>query len=210
MIVVPAGHVALLKEKVKGWQSHFFRPGYHWISTNFIPEKWRIYYVNMNPPHKNMSFFFPLKYARYLKLSDEFSIQLTLQIRYKIEEKSIFKLADKLDQNIAHVDEYIQKKVKGLLRLKFIEYYRSEKDIPFIRPKILSYFRNLTSKEIQDDRSLQKDQADKFIDDWNFIFQEYSIQLVNFKLLDISIPDRTLYSMHLKNLDQIMASHQKR
>ncbi len=207
--MVPAGHVALLNEKVEGWQSYLFRPGYYWISTNFIPEKWKIYYVNTNPPHKNISFFFPLKYARYLKLSDEFSIQLTLQIRYKIEEKSILKLADKLDQNIARVDEYIQEKVKDLLRLKLIEYHRSEKDIPFIRPKMLSYFRNLTSEEIQDDRSLQKDQADKFIDDWNFIFQEYSIQLINFKLLDISIPDLTLYSMHLKNLDQILASHQK-
>jgi len=37
IISIPANHLGLLIDKTTGLQNEFLKPGYHWLTTSFVP-----------------------------------------------------------------------------------------------------------------------------------------------------------------------------
>ena len=141
IVAIPNAHVGLLKEKTRGWDKIYLTQGYHWIWTYFIPLKWKLHLLDLEPPVMRVKFQSPLKYSRYLQLSDVFDVLVEMEIQYKIDTNKIRSLLQSLDEEVDQLSNYVKEKITLLLELKYLEYYSSDRDIPLIKAKMSNYIK---------------------------------------------------------------------
>ncbi len=191
ILVVPDGHVGFLKERTYGWAKDSLKPGYHWIWTAFIPLKWSFYLIDTTPPVVHINFKMPLRYTKYLELSNVFRTQIEIKVQYHLNQKSIIKLIKSLNENIDMLEPYIKEKINIFLKVKYFEFYKSSIDIPLLKIKLTKYINS-------------NSQTDSFTSDWRKIFTPYGIELIKFDLLRVYVPDYSLYQAQIQNLDQFL------
>ena len=196
ILVVPEGHVGLLKERTQGWDDKPLESGYHWVSTAFIPRKWKLHLVDLKPPLIRIDFKAPLRYTEYLELSNIFRTQIEMKIQYRLDQKKIYHLLHSLNENFDTLDEYIKEKIMILLKLKKFELYRSDADIPILKIKFTEYIRS-------------KESPASFSSDWEKVFGSDGIELLKCDLLKVYVPDLVLYQAQLRDLDQLLKARRR-
>ena len=196
VLVVPFGHSGILFEKTDGWQEPPLEEGYHFIWTGFVPEKWKLYLVDLSPPSLSVDFSKGLKYSKYLQLSEAFDVQISLRIKYGISEKSSYELLEFLDGNIAALPELIREKIKILLEFKLYEFYKQQSDIPILKAKFADY---LTANRNEN----------SFSADWKTMFTHEKIELVKAETLKIYIPDEDIYIEQIKNIGDLFKARRE-
>ena len=196
-IVVPNAHIGLLKEKAQGWDKEFLTEGYHWIWTYFIPLKWELYFVDLRPSTLRIKFQAPLKYSKYLQLSDVFDVQVEIKIQYNIDQNRIRSLLLSLDEKIDRLSGHIQERIAILLELKYLEYYHSEKEIPLLKAKLSNYIQKKIKKKSTDN---------SFFSDCQEIFEPDGIELIYVDLIKVYVPDLSLYRAQLANIGDIITA----
>ena len=196
LIIVPEGNIAFLKDRVKGWESIFLEPGYHWIWTGFIPNQWKIYFIPTVPVSLKVEFSAPLRYTKYLQLPDTFESKIQMKIKYQVNKEKIRKNLFSLNEKINGMDNYIQEKINIIIQLRYFEFYQTDRDIPFLEARFNRYIQTPNNQN-------------SFALDWKKVFDEDGIELVKYNLIKIYIPDYNLYTAHLRNLDQYIIAKRK-
>ncbi|MDH5719087.1 MAG: hypothetical protein OEZ13_00560 [Spirochaetia bacterium] len=195
-MTVPYGYSGILYEKIDGWQKPPLEEGYHWISTGFIPEKWKLYLVDLSPPAITVDYSKGLKYSGYLKLSEAFNLQISLRVKYTINQESSYQLLEYLEGDIASLSERIREKIKILLDFKFYEFYKEQTDIPVLRVKFLDY---LTANR----------EENSFSADFKNIFSHEKINLIKIDVLKTYVPDEDIYAEQIKNIGELFKARRE-
>lgn len=197
---VKADHIGLLKEQTLGYQKQILEPGYHWLWTGFIPQKWTLLTINTRPPVLRVNYEQSLRYSEYLNLSDTFNVKLSLDIRYILPRERIFELMNLLDHRSSDINVFIEERIQTQLDRLFYEIYRTENDINRIRPEITQYFQ-------------VTDPADSpFVNDWQRLFTHNGSLLVNLEkwnLRDIYVPDPVVYREQTRNINRIFEARRR-
>ena len=192
IIVIPEQHIGLLDEKTKGLASHPLEPGYHWIWTGFVPLKWKLHLIDISPSSLNIAYRAPLKYSEYLELPNIFDFQLELRLSYSIDKTKILALRSSLDKSDGELLKYIEERIYTILELKYFEIYRTETDIPLIKPRITNY--------------LQQPEGGggaSFRSDFKKLFESSGIILNHLDIVKIYVPDYQLYRVQLRNIPSL-------
>jgi hypothetical protein len=187
VIIVPDSHVGLLVEKTRGLSKPLLKPGYHWNWTGFVPYKWNFYSIDLNPPVVNIHIRQPLRYGRYLEDADIFSINLNINVKYTLDEKSVLFFWNYLKNNVPEYNNYISDRVRLMVELFLNETYRREEDVAFLN----AFFRKYISNE------------GRFKKDWNEIFKEEGVELTQYEITKLEIPEAAVYFENIKNIDKI-------
>ncbi|MDH4199522.1 MAG: hypothetical protein OEV66_03990 [Spirochaetia bacterium] len=187
IIVIPENHTGLLVDATRGLQQPFLKPGYHWNWTGFIPFKWSLYSIDMNPPVVDFHFIQPLHYGRYMEEPKDFSIDLKLNIKYGLSEQSLLFFWNYLHKNISDYPKYLNDHIKLIIEFFILENYKTENDVAGLNPLLRQYFLP----------------GGKFEMDWKTAFNEEDITLDHFDLARLQTPEATIYFDKLKNIGQV-------
>jgi len=193
IVVVPDNNLGLLVEKTAGLKTPLLKPGYHWNWTGFVPYKWNLYNIDLNPPVVNVRLKQPLRYGRYLEDAEIFSINLNINIKYNLSEKSVLFFWNYLKKNIPDYNNYISSRVRLMVELYLTEVYRREEDVAFLNVLLQKYISN----------------EGRFKQDWEAIFKEEEVSLEQFEISKLEVPEAAVYLENLKNIDKIFQARRE-
>jgi len=197
IIIIPKRGIGILKDKVDGYQKPILQSGYHWVWTMFVPGKYKLIQLNTSSQALNFSYKNKLKFTDYLNLSENYNVEISLRLRYKIQKKTIFQLLSKFNDNLNDITPFINKKLQYLMDSKFSEFYEKENDIPLLKKKFINYF------------LLKKNEKSTFEENWNSIFEKEKIILEQIELDKIYIPNYEIYKLQTNNVQQISQARRK-
>ena len=195
LITVPAGHVAVLKEQTLGWQKPHLQPGNHWIWGGFVPEKYRVYFINLQPNHVLVDFKKGLEYTDYLGLSDTFRVQVSFQLKYQVDEKVVDQLLQNFSENVNDWQEMIVNRARTLVELRFFDFYQTDEDIS----KLPVSFKNY----------LQGNGEVTFGSDFAKAFENDGIKLNRLHIEKVYAPNASIYLEQARNVDEIFAARRQ-
>lgn len=193
VIIVPESHAGVLVEKTSGIQKPLLKPGYHWNWTGFVPFKWNLYNINLNPPVEKIHIKQPLRYGRYLEDADIFSINLHINIKYQLKEDSVYFFWNFLNKKIPDYKNYIHDRVRLMVELFLNESYRREEDVAYLNAFLRKYISN----------------EGRFKQDWDAIFKDEYVELIQFEIAGIQIPEAAVYFENIKNIDKIFQARRE-
>lgn len=198
--VVPENRYGLLKEQTTGWQKPALEPGYHWLFTGFVPEKWQLYLLEKDPPAQIVEFKQGLQFTEYLGLDESFSVQLRLRLKYRIPQHSVFTLMRFIDNKPAYITQLVDQRLQILLEKKFYEFYQQEADIPRLRSSLLDYLQNTGDN----DSLFQQDFRKSFNYDGKPM-----IELQRWEVLKLYVPDAEIYRQQTANIQEIFQARRQ-
>ena len=190
IFVVPDSQIGILKEKIQGFEKKPLLPGYHWVWTGFVPEKWDFFLIDTFPKVIQVDFKKGLTYTDYLDLSDIYRFQINLKIRYKVQKEGIYHLLEILENDISKLSNFITKRIQILLEFKYFEFYKSDSDIPLLKAKFQNYFSLGRKKGL-------------FYEDFQKIFKKEKLKLEYWEILKLYVPDKSMYQAQIQSLDLI-------
>ena len=164
--------------------------------TYFIPLKWELYLINLEPPSVRIKFQTPLRYSSYLRLSDLFDVKVEIKMQYRIDENRIPILLKSLNREIIRLNKHIHEKVSMLLQSKYLDYYRSSKDIPLLKARFSRYIQNQSAKN-------------SLYSDCQKIFDPIGIEILRSDLIKVYVPDADLYQAQIADLESIVQARKK-
>jgi len=193
--VIPENNFGLLKEYTEGWQKKTLEPGFHWLWTGFVPEKWKLVNVDRNPPAINIQFNKGLQFTDYLELSKAYRVQLDLRVQYQVTQKNIFKLLDFLDDDPYKISQFVEKRILNLLELKFLEFYKNDNDIPALQAKFSEF--------------LNSQVAGGFTAIFQNVMADEGMKLTRLQIERIYIPNKEIYLAQINNIDELFDARRK-
>ncbi|MDH5716218.1 MAG: hypothetical protein OEZ22_01105 [Spirochaetia bacterium] len=194
--IVPYGYLGVFYEHVLGWQKPPIKEGYHWIYTGFVPGKWKLYTIDLNPPNVIVDFKKGLQYADYLELSDAFRMNAKIRIKYSYDENSVISLLENFEGNLTQIPDLIKERVNILLELKFYEFYQKQSDISSLKAKLYDYLGTNRSEN-------------SFYNDWQKIFSYEKIELKKWEVLEMYMPEETIYLEQIKNIENLFSARRE-
>jgi len=193
IIIIPENNTGLLAEKTRGLKEPLLQPGYHWNWTGFVPYKWNLYKIDLQPPVTNIRIRQPLRYGRYLEDAEVFSINLNINVRYVLNEKSAIFFWNYLKGNVTDYNSYISDRVKLMVELFLNESYKREEDVAYLNALLRMYISN----------------DGKFKQDWKEIFKDEEVELLQFEITKLEIPEAAIYLENIKNIDKIFQARRE-
>ena len=191
VITVPEGHLGILKERTGGFKKPFLKPGFHWRWAAFVPEKYTIYLIKLNPDAVSIHFNQGLKYAKILGLSDLLSVKIELEIEYSLSEEIIDQLLSQFSEDIFDWSNIIKRRTELMLEAKFTELYQGSSDLTGLHKKFYDY--------------IQKE----FKSDWATAFAAEKITLTKVRLKNIDVPEKEIYENQIKNIKEVFGAKRK-
>lgn len=189
---VPFGYYGLLKEAVLGFELPALKPGRHWLWTGFVPEKWELYLLPINPPPWEFELNHNLRYSEFLGLGKSGEIYLRLRLYVKLPEEALEEWL-KLTGNEPHKFlEFAKSRLMILLKSKIYEWYQKEEDLRNLEMKIRNYF------FYTENSPFLKDFQEIMLEN-----QKLLLKLERFDFLELKIPDYGLYEKQSRNLEEI-------
>jgi len=188
---VPDQYKGLLVEKTEGVQDNFLQPGYHWVWTGFVPEKWKLHLVRTTPDAIRVELHQPLPYSEYLNLPDIFSTEISLNVKYRLNDSSLHYFWDYFHDQIANSDVYILERIKLLVQFEYLEALKRPTDLNGLKKHFQRYF----------------SEQGLFADHWREMFESEKIELVSWELLQVKVPPADIYQMHLGDLRFVASAY---
>ena len=192
IISIPANHLGLLIDKTTGLQNEFLKPGYHWLTTSFVPGKWRIIPFKIKSDSTHIVINRPLQFNNLIDATGKMNIEIELMLRYELTESSIRYFWTEWDYDYKRIHTHIRDKVKNLLLYRLTELYQNKNDLLSLQIKLQKYF--------EPNGNFQKE--------WNETFEAEGVLLTRFDPLRISIPDYDEYELLTSNITKLVNSYQ--
>lgn len=187
VIVIPEGHAGILSEKTTGAQMPPLEPGYHWLWSGFVPEKWTLKTIDRNPQPVEVKVIEPLRYAQFLPEKDYFSIQVGLRINYNLPNSAIEYFLKYFNGDFTQLPRYVKERTQIVIQMALLEFYRGPQDLPQVEQRLrLRFFEN-----------------GEFESKWNEVFGNSGLELEWFDITTIEAPDREIYLEQIRDQDRI-------
>lgn len=195
---VPAGHYGLLRESSMGWQLPPLKSGRHWLWTGFVPDKWQLVTLPIDPPPTEITFRQGLRLTEVLNLGDLFRIRLKLRVAYHTPPDSLSVWLRLTGGDPQAIPAFMQERLTAILRSKLGAIYQSDNDIPKLETALRQY--------------LLRGEKSEFAQDWSNVMREENTQLldlINWDLLEIFVPDAATYEIQTRNMTEIFTARRK-
>ena len=188
VIVVPTGHTVLLVDQTDGVQKPYLKPGYHWNWTGFVPQKWKLYTIDMAPPPLSVKLVHYLPYTEYLKQPEKYAYHINIKIQFKLSDKSLDYFWHLLDDNINNYTKNIEEILKLHLQTVMLNGLKTETTINGTNIFLRTYFIQNRGVETA----------------WNDIFPKQKLDLIRYEVLRLDSPDQDRYENQIKDIDRIL------
>lgn len=198
ILSVPRGSVVFL-QRIAGSASDgelmTYTPGYHFVSTLFVPGRWRRYRLETTLKQQEFRIKLPLRYSAYLRLNDLFYVQLRLRIEGEIDSAQAQDALRALNWLPTERDQFIEESIRLLIADYFVNLKTDERQLEKLKVELTSFLRSSNLAEVQ--RRL----------DSQLHIPWY--RLKSLELREIYVPDSDMYLAQTRNLGEVAAADRK-